>query len=216
MLTYGPDLNISVAGLSVERVIDIGSKLTYYSPYIIPFSYSSPFYQGRLWEGLSVRTFVRTGQRPATMVFVEKRSQLIKSTPSLTKIARIPAEVGRIEFKAFDSCDNFWIYAALLALLKGMVLDESLSGRAVIPDPALHQLSAREGFDNESVFINASKILQAAELSLGNDPDRELLVPLKHLLEKRETPAHEMIRNFHKLGSIEETLKYTYLTNTRI
>ena len=216
MLTYGPDLNISVAGLSVERVIDIGSKLTYYSPYIIPFSYSSPFYQGRLWEGLSVRTFVRTGQRPATMVFVEKRSQLIKSTPSLTKIARIPAEVGRIEFKAFDSCDNFWIYAALLALLKGMVLDESLSGRAVIPDPALHQLSAREGFDNESVFINASKILQAAEFSLANDPDLELLVPLKHLLEKQETPAHEMVRNFHKLGSIEETLKHTYLTDTRI
>ncbi len=216
MLTYGPDLNISVAGLSVERVIDIGSKLTYYSPYIIPFSYSSPFYQGRLWEGLSIRTFVRTGKRPATMVFVEKRSELIKSTPSLTKIARIPAEVGRIEFKAFDSCDNFSIYAALLALLKGMVLDESLSGRAMIPDPVLHQLSAREGFDNESIFIHARKVLQAAELSLSNDPDLELLRPLKNLLEKRETPAHEMIRNFHTSGSIEETLKHTYLRNTHV
>ena len=216
MLTYGPDLNISVADLPVERVIDIGSKLTYYSPYIIPFSYTSPFYQGKLWEGLSVRTFVRTGQRPATMVFVEKSSELIKSIPSLTKIARIPAEVGRIEFKAFDSCDDFSIYAALLALLKGMVLDELLPGRAMIPDPALHQLSAREGFSNESIFIHAGKILQAAEISLANDPDRELLAPLKHLLDKRETPAHEMIRNFHKSASIEETLKHTYLKNTSI
>ena len=214
MLTYGPDLNISVAGLSVERVIDIGSKLTYYSPYIVPFSYSSPFYQGRLWEGLSIRTFVRTGQRPATMVFVEKTSELIKSTPSLTKIARIPAEVGRIEFKALDSCDNFLIYAALLALLKGMVLDESLLGRAITPDPKLHQLSAREGFDNDNIFTNARKILQAAELSLAKDPDLELLAPLKYFLEKRETPAHEIIRNFRKSASIEETLKHTYLTNT--
>ena len=63
MLTYGPDLNISMVGLTTERIIDIGKKLTYYSPYIIPFSYSSPFYQGRLWEGFSVRTFVRTGRR---------------------------------------------------------------------------------------------------------------------------------------------------------
>ena len=72
MLTYGPDLNISVAGLSCERVIDIGRKLTYYSPYIVPFSYSSPFYQGCLWQGLSVRTFLRTGRRPAVMALHSK------------------------------------------------------------------------------------------------------------------------------------------------
>jgi len=70
MLSYGADLNISLAGLSFEQVIDIGRKLTYYSPYIIPLSYSSPFYQGTLWAGLSVRTFVRTGLRPAVRVFV--------------------------------------------------------------------------------------------------------------------------------------------------
>lgn len=51
MVTYGPDLNISVADLSTERLIDIGRKLTYYSPYIVPFSYSSPFYDGGLWGG---------------------------------------------------------------------------------------------------------------------------------------------------------------------
>lgn len=38
-------------------------------------------------------------------------------SPSLTKPARLPAEVGRIEFKACDSCDDFALYAALLALL---------------------------------------------------------------------------------------------------
>lgn len=162
MVTYGPDLNISIADLSVEKLIDVGRKLTYYSPYIVPFSYSAPFYNGNLWDGLSVRTFVRTGKRPATLVFVEKAEQLITSVPSLTKVARIPAEVGRIEFKAFDSCDDFSLYAALLALLKGLVLDETLTGRATIPDAELHQVSAKQGFSNAEIFDNANKILKVA------------------------------------------------------
>jgi gamma-glutamyl:cysteine ligase YbdK (ATP-grasp superfamily) len=210
MLTYGPDLNISVAGLSHEKVIDIGRKLTYYSPYIIPFSYSSPFYQGSLWEGFSVRTFNRTGKRPAAMVFVEKSEQIIKSFPSLTKIARIPAEVGRIEFKAFDSCDDFSIYAGLLALLKGLVLDESLEGRATVPDAEKHQLSAKQGFDSEEILAQAQQVLQAAEVALGNDPDINLLAPLRILLDKRETPGHRLIEIFHQVGSVEEVLKQTY------
>ncbi|AFZ23536.1 hypothetical protein Cylst_1239 [Cylindrospermum stagnale PCC 7417] len=210
MVTYGPDLNISVAGLSYERVIDIGRKLTYYSPYIVPFSYSSPFYNGDLWSGLSVRTFVRTGKRPAALVFVQQPEQLIESVPSLTKIARIPAEVGRIEFKAFDSCDDFSIYAALLALLKGLVLDETLQGRATIPDPGLHQLSAKSGFDNEDILMNATKVLQAAEVALGIDPDMNFLTPLKLILEQRRTKSHELIEVFQRVGSIEETLRQTY------
>ncbi|MEA5605398.1 glutamate--cysteine ligase [Nostoc sp. UHCC 0252] len=211
MVSYGPDLNISVADLSTEAVIDIGRKLTYYSPYIVPFSYSSPFYKGGLWDGLSVRTFIRTGKRPATLVFVQKEEELIDSTPSLTKIARIPAEVGRIEFKACDSCDNFLIYAALLTLLKGLVLDETLLGRATVPDAALHQISAKEGFDNKDIFEHATKVLQAAELALGDDPDVQYLTPLKVLLEKRKTRSHELIKMFHRGSSIEEVIRETYL-----
>lgn len=210
MVSYGPDLNISVADLSTERVIDIGRKLTYYSPYIVPFSYSSPFYKGGLWDGLSVRTFIRTGKRPAALVFVQKKEELIDSTPSLTKIARIPAEVGRIEFKACDSCDNFLIYAALLALLKGLVLDETLVGRATVPDAALHQLSAKEGFDNEDIFGNATKVLQAAEVALGDDADVHYLTPLKVMLAKRKTKSHELIEMFHRVSSIEEVIRQTY------
>jgi gamma-glutamyl:cysteine ligase YbdK (ATP-grasp superfamily) len=210
MLTYGPDLNISYSGLSAQQVIDIGRKLTYYSPYIVPFSYSSPFYQGTLWGGLSVRSFVRTGKRPAAMVFMEKPEQLIQSIPSLTKIARIPAEVGRIEFKACDSCDDFSIYAGLLALLKGLILDESLLGRATIPDAEKHQLSAQFGFDNEEIFVNATQVLQAAKVALAADADADLLTPLFQILEKQETPAHNLIKVFQQVGSIEEALKHSY------
>ncbi|MBD2441247.1 glutamate--cysteine ligase [Nostoc sp. FACHB-110] len=210
MVSYGPDLNLSVANLSTERLIDIGKKLTYYSPYIVPFTYSSPFYNGSLWEGLSVRTFIRTGKRSATLVFVEKKEQLIQSVPSLTKVARIPAEIGRIEFKACDSCDDFNIYAALLALLKGLVLDETLSGRLTVPDAALHQISAKEGFDNLEIFTNAKQVLQASEVALGNDPDVQLLTPLKDMLEQRQTKSHKLIKMFQHLGSIEEVLRQTY------
>jgi hypothetical protein len=216
MVTYGPDLNISLADLPIERIIDIGHKLTYYSPYIVPFSYSSPFYQGALWDGLSVRTFVRTGKRPATLVFVEKQEQMIKSFPSSTKIARLPAEVGRIEFKAFDSCDDFSIYAQLLALLKGLVLDQMLTGRAIVPDAALHQLSAREGFENKEIFAIANQVIEAAEEALKDDPDLALLAPLKNSLQHRKTPAHDAIANFQKLGSIEQVLQTTYLKPFKI
>ncbi|MBD2202596.1 glutamate--cysteine ligase [Calothrix sp. FACHB-1219] len=211
MVTYGPDLNISMANLSVEKLIDIGKKLTYYSPYIVPFSYSAPFYNGDLWEGLSVRTFVRTGKRSAALVFVEKAEQTIASVPSLTKVARISAEVGRIEFKAFDTCDDFSIYAALLALLKGLVLDESLLGRATIPDAALHQVSAKAGFNNEEISLIAHQVLEAAEMALKDDPDRNLLIPLKLKLQQRETPSQKLIQWYQELGSIEAAMQQTYL-----
>ncbi|MBW4517000.1 MAG: glutamate--cysteine ligase [Timaviella obliquedivisa GSE-PSE-MK23-08B] len=210
MLTYGPDLNISMVGLSPEQVIDRGRKLTFYSPYLVPFSFSSPFYQGKLWQGLSVRTHMRTGVRPAAMVFLKKTADLIDSNPSLTKIARLPAEVGRIEFKAFDSCDDFGIYEALLALLKGLVLDRSLPGRATVPDMNLHQLSAHQGFENETIWLNASQILQAAEVALANDPDIHLLQRLHMILERRETLANRLIRAFQQLGTIEQALQQTY------
>ncbi|MDH6103463.1 glutamate--cysteine ligase [Umezakia ovalisporum] len=215
MVTYGPDLNISVADLPIENLIDIGKKLTYYSPYIVPFSYSSPFYNGGLWDGFSVRTFVRTGIRAAALVFVEKQEQLINSVPSLTKIARIPSEVGRIEFKACDSCDNFSIYGALLALLKGLILDKTLLGRAITPNATLHQISAKEGFDNADIFSNAAKILQVAEVALGDDSDVHLLTPLKEILAQRKTKSHQLIEAYERLGSIEEALQQTYLKTSQ-
>ena len=146
MLTYGPDLSFSCAEWDTDQNIDIGRKLTYYSPYILPFSFSSPFYGGEVWDGLSVRTYFRTGPRPACMVFIDEPDKMIDSVPSLTQEARVPAEAGRIEFKAFDSCCDFSLYAALLALLKGLALDDTLPGRATVPDTALHQHVARVGF----------------------------------------------------------------------
>jgi hypothetical protein len=210
MLTYGPDLSFSVEGLPAEAVIDLGRKLTYYSPYIVPFSYSSPFYNGMLWEGLSVRTFLRTGKRPAVLVFLAEPTDLLISDPSLTKLARYPAEIGRIEFKACDSCANFSIYTALLVLLKGLALDDTLLGRATVPDSTLHQLSAQMGFDDDNILMGAKAILLAAASALSRDLDLRFLEPLYGLLQQRATPAHRLIQIFHETNSIEAALCEMY------
>ena len=210
MMTFGPDLNLSVEGLSPTQVINCGQKLTYYSPFILPFSYSSPFYQKQLWDGLSIRTYKRTGQRPAAMVFLEHKSDLLNSQPSLTKIARVPAEVGRIEFKAFDSCGDFHLYGSLLALLKGLILDTTLAGRAMIPSATLHQRSAQLGFNDEAIYVNALMILMAADQALMGDSDRQKLKPLHRMLEKRHSPAHTMIAQFKAGQALNEILTTSY------
>ena len=66
-LSYGPDLNISLEHSSPEDVLASVRRLTYYSPYIVPFSFGSPFLGGTLWDGLSYRTYRRTGPRPAAL-----------------------------------------------------------------------------------------------------------------------------------------------------
>ncbi|MEA3336475.1 MAG: glutamate--cysteine ligase [Chloroflexota bacterium] len=212
MLTYGPDLSISADGLVLDRQIDIGRKLTYYSPALLPFSFSSPFFDGKLWDGYSVRTYVRTGPRPACMVFIDDPARMIESYPSLTQMARVPAETGRIEFKAFDSCADFSLYAGLLVLLKGLVLDETLPGRATVPDAALHQQAARAGFDDPQVLESAHRVMEAAAAALLDDDDRRFLAPLHGLLESRRTPAHQLIDAFKVSGSIEKALRQPYET----
>jgi len=210
MLTYGPDLSFSIQGWSNEALIDLGRKLTYYSPFIIPFSYSSPFYAGRAWDGLSVRTFLRTGLRPSVLVFLDPDAPMVESTPSLTKRARIPAEIGRIEFKACDACDDFHIYASLFALLKGLALDTTLPGRATVPDANLHKLSARYGFADPQIASTTRTLLQAAEQALSSDDDYHLLAPLQAMLEEYHPLAKKLTGSYQTTDSIVAALHQSY------
>ncbi len=209
MLTYGPDLNFSVAGMSTAELIQAGQKLTYYSPAIVPFSFSSPFYGKQLWDGLSVRTAMRTGARPAAMVFVGDRQDLIDSVPSLTKPARLAAEVGRIEFKACDSCGDFAIYGGLLALIKGLVLDDSLPGLALTPDASAHQHSARFGFGERALREQAIRLLKAAECQLEEE-ERALLLPLWRLIAQPFCQAQMMLEQWQHGVTMDQVLTQGY------
>jgi hypothetical protein len=209
-LTYGPDLSFSLQGASDNDLIDLAKKLTYYSPYIVPFTFSSPFYAGTLWDGLSIRTFLRTGLRPSVLLFLQNLPETPTSNPSLLKLARNSAEIGRIEFKACDSCQDFTLYAALLALLKGLTLDQTLTGRANTPSTAQHQLSARYGFADETIADGSREVVSAAQRALANDPDASLLDPLWTILKTQEPLAVQLIRAYHRTGSIPAALSQTY------
>ncbi|RRR69230.1 MAG: glutamate--cysteine ligase [Candidatus Viridilinea halotolerans] len=199
MLTFGPDFNLSWSDLSPAQVCDLGRKLTFYSPAIVPFSFNAPFAAGQRWEGLSWRTALRTGARPAVRVYLAEPRDLMVSTPVLTKLARNPHEVGRIEFKACDSCGDFGLYAALLALLKGLILDQSLLGRATTPNAAQHQHAARWGWRDDALASRGATVLAAATSALAGDPDAALLAPLAMALQQRSHPADALCAKYAQL-----------------
>lgn len=205
MLTAGPDISFSHPELSADSVIDIGKKLTFYSPFIVPFSFSSPFYRGGLWGGLSRRTYFRTGARPAALVFLKGSDKLIVSSPTLTDLARIESEAGRIEFKAFDTVDDLKLYGSLGALLVGLALDESLDGRALVPDKGMHQLSATHGFYDQQIYEGTARVLEAAYKGLPHDLHPHIDV-LQSILASKRTPAHRMIDIYEQTGNVMEAI----------
>ncbi|TCK21678.1 glutamate-cysteine ligase family protein [Pseudonocardia endophytica] len=218
MVTYGPDLNLSFpeSGTDPETLADAGAKLTYYSPYLVPWSFSSPFRDGRAWGGLSARTLRRTGARPAALVYLDPSAPLLRTDPTLTRHAGIPVEIGRIEFKAFDAVpvvpgedpcgdpgdgpDGTGLVEALLTLLTGLLRDDTLTGRRRTPDTAAHRDVARRGWDDARVRAGSAAVLDAAAAALSGEPEHDdRLALLRDRLERRDTPAARMLAR-HERG----------------
>lgn len=198
MSTYGPDLNLSCPDLDPPALVDVARKLTYYSPWLVPLSFSAPFRDGAPWGGLSARTAVRTGARPAVLVFLADSDQQIASEPSLTQVARLPAEVGRIEFKSFDACPDPSLYGELLSFLTGLVLDATLTGRRTTPDAARHQYVARIGLADDAVHAGTGRLLDTAARALvGREGDLSRLRTLRGRWERRESPAAAMLARYN-------------------
>lgn len=208
MVTYGPDLNLSFpdAGADPAALVDAGAKLTYYSPYLVPWSFSSPFRDRRPWGGLSARTAVRTGARPAALVYLDPDVPLLRTDPTLTRHAGIPVEVGRIEFKAFDAVPvaadedpaggtgGPELVAALFTLLTGLLRDTTLPGRRRTPDAAAHRLAARHGWDRAEVRVGSEAVLAAAGAALAGEPEhRDGLALLRDRLRRRDCTAARML-----------------------
>jgi Glutamate-cysteine ligase family 2(GCS2) len=209
MLTYGPDVSISSSQMSARDVVEVGRKLTHYSPFIVPFCFNSPFFGNDCWGGLSKRVHFRMPARPSVLVFLdEKDSDLHQvSHPSLTQLARIPAEVGRIEFKGLDCVGDLDLYGSLLVLIKGLILDSTLVGRRPTPDGDLHRLAATAAFDSPEITRGANMVLDAAAAALPEAADRARLEPLMRMLDRRETPAHALLTRYGNTGDIAAALR---------
>ncbi len=197
MTTYGPDLNLSCADLDRDGLVEVARKLTHYSPWLVPLSFSAPFRDGAPWGGLSARTHVRTGLRPAVMVFLAGDEQQVDADPSLTQVARIPAELGRIEFKAFDACPDPALYGELLSLLTGLILDDTLPGRRTTPDAAMHRRAAHAGLGDPEIHAGTGAVLDATATALaGRTDDLVRLASLRGRWERRECPAVDMLARY--------------------
>ncbi|MGV6473042.1 glutamate-cysteine ligase family protein [Azotobacter vinelandii] len=212
MLTYGPDLNLSLPDWSTRRNLDAARKLNYYAPYIVPFSFSSPYCAGQPWHGWSRRTWLRCEQRPAVKLFLglEEYAEQAERSP-LLRPARLAREAGRIEFKAFDAMPSVELLAACCHLLTGICLANNLRGRSETPDVALYRRAALHAFDDTEIRNGARAALYAAAEALdraGNETAVAGLAPLARLLSSRSTPAHDLLANdrlFHP-GGLADTL----------
>lgn len=200
MLTYGPDVNLSHPGWDPEKSLDVGRKLAYYAPALVSFAANSPFHAGQRWDGLSVRGHLRAGHRPEARVFLATppagtRSRLINR-------ARIEAEDGRIEFKAFDAFADLDLFGPLMALLGGLALDTDLPGRAEQADVGALRRAAVHGFGDRQLRAEAELVLDAAARALGGSTQAHYLEPLAIALTKRRVPAHALLTAFEENGRI--------------
>jgi hypothetical protein len=189
MRTFGPDVNLSHPAWTAPQIVDIGRKLTYYAPDLVPFSANAPFARARRWPGYSARIHARAGKRPAARVFL---AGPVDGPAGLVRPARIPAEHGRVEFKAFDALPVLADYPPLLALVAGVALAD-LPGRADEADPRRLRQAAIRAFDDGYARERAGRVLAAATAALAGTPWAALLDPLHAALEAGMTPAHQLI-----------------------
>jgi hypothetical protein len=197
-LSFGPDLNFSRSSDTPEQVLESVRRLTYYSPFIVPFSFSSPVADGTLWEGLSYRTYRRTGLRPAVLAHL-----LGPHHHPLVKQADPASQHLRIEFKAFDMVDDDRLLGELFHLVLGITMADAreLPGSADLPDAALHRKVALSGFDDDAVHDEARRIVAVAGAALQAGGYKKDLPLLEEMLALRRTPAHLMREHFRRTGS---------------
>lgn len=183
MLTFGPDINISVPLKFSERLDleDLHRKINYYAPAMTCFSLGSPFYSGDIWK---VRNRVcksfRTHRRSTCAPAVEMH----------------PQEHFRFEFKPFEMTHRLEDFENYFLLFLTLLLDDRLEGRAS-DQMRIYDLGAvaRLGFDAETISERANALIKSAQETLpqwGFDPK-----PLSSFEERayfHYTPADNMLR----------------------
>jgi len=188
MLSHGLHVNVSMSDLPKEKMTDLIHKINYYAPYIIPFSFSSPFYNGEVFEGFSSRIYFSTGTR--NLAELQKRK-----------------EINVIEFRGFDACGDAKLLKSLLLLFKGLLLDKSLTKRALSQDTKLLKHSALKGFEDETIKEGALTVLKAALKE-----EKETLEYLETMLHTNDSYAARIKQAYEKTGDIIKSIsnKYRY------
>ncbi len=197
-LTYGPDINISSTSWNEEINLDIAEKINYYSPYIVPFSFSAPFYNGKLWDGYSKRTYERTGNRPAVKLYTSH-----KTGHSLTWKAASKSEVGRIEYKAFDAILSKDLLNALCSFVLGIALAD-LPGRSKLASKQLHEKAAKYAFTDTEIKQQSTFLVQEAYKALKQNgllSEADNIKLLQQMLDLNVIGSDKLIEKYNHDGT---------------
>lgn len=189
MMTHGIHVNVSLEGASPDRMEDLVRKLNHYLPAMIPWSFSSPFYAGEVFEGLCSRNYYRADSRCMTELH-ERAGSFI------------------IEFRGFDGCGDARLLEAVLRLFQGVVLDTTLAGRAETQDPERLKRSSLDGFRDPSIRAEATEILAAVRSAEGECSGSFDL--LQRMLEEGDSYAVRMKRRHAETGSILDSISDMY------
>jgi hypothetical protein len=197
MVTYGPDLNVSLPPELNERLdfADLHAKVNYYSPALTALSLASPFYLDRLWKirgrvGKSIRTYRRSVIAPA--------------------IELHPQEAGRLEYKTFETTNRLEDFHAFFLLWLELLLDDGLKGRAS-EQTRIYDLGAvaRDGLAAETIRDRAAEVLaRAPEVLSARGFHPGPLEPFRRRLETGRLPADDLIDLYERERSIPAMLRH--------
>jgi len=189
MLSHGMHVTVSWRDAPAAKMQDLVEKINYYLPALIPWSFSSPFYEGREFPGLCCRNYFRAESR--RMADVQNRHG-----------------VSALEFRGFDACGDAGLLEALLNLYCGFLLDESLPGRSPEQDPESLKHSSLAGFSDPSLKESGRQILRASAAAMGDTNGQFEL--LETMLENNDSYSARMKRQFTQTGSIMDCISAQY------
>ncbi len=187
LLAHGMHISISFANnMDLKDTLE---KLNFYLPYIVPFSFSTPFCNNNLFEGLCYRNYIRARNRQ--LVSIRKKNN-----------------VDVVEFRGFDAVGDSKLLKSVLYLFKSLVNESKLKGRAKQQNAKLIELSSLKGFENKIIKDGALMILDAIKTSLGSNSNQ--LDYLYHIVQTNESYAAKMKREFSKTNDIIQSMSNMY------
>lgn len=189
MFIYGLHVNVSIKDMTKEQMADLVQKVNFYAPFIIPFSFSSPFYNTKVFKGVSCRNYFKN--ETYNLVQLQKRK-----------------EINVIEFSGFDSCGDTKLLKSLLLLFKGLLLDQTLIQKALSKDVNLVKRSSLHGFTDEVIKQGGLTVLNAAKVALKEEGDA--LEYLEIMLHTNDSYAARMKRTYQETGDVIEAISGRY------
>jgi len=188
MLSSGMHFNVSVASFSFEQMQQLLYKINYYAPFIIPYSFSSPFSKSMSFC-LSNRNYHLYIERWPIAYATRRKNSAI------------------IEFRGFDACGDAKLLKALLLLFKALVADTTLQGSRKSPDKKLLTASVCDGFDDPVIKNEGKFLLNVLQKRIA---DKEAVQLLRAILENNDSYAKRMWKEYERTGDVMQVISEQY------